>query len=455
MKRILVSILLIASLLADEGLSLKQAEALALVQNKEIRLSEEELSQFYSRRLQSIASCFPKITFSSMYANLQKPQTFLGPLGQSQFTVNQFQLNQPLFSTDLIFEMRASKLYWKSTEANRNISINNALLQVRSLYYLVVLKEISLKVQEEVISYLAQSLEEEGKKYETGSAISFEVNQSKVALNNAISTYHSLLKDFNTACSQLTLALGNDPALNNQINLSEKNLPIESFPELSEKLGLLKQKSAELSQMELPPLTSSKPLFSEEEIQRWIALAKQNRPDIKKSDALMRAAKEEVNYQKGRYFPTVSGFIDYGYYLPLNGLFVPQQKNWASGIQLQWDIFDSFKRELQIKESGHVRASAKIQLEQTRDKTSVEVRNQIYEIEEALFSYLAAYAGLELAGQAMKEAKIRLAAGTIRPLEYRDAVRAYAEAYRQSNQVKYSLIQSYFQLRHDAGIDVH
>ena len=53
----------------------------------------------------------------------------------------------------------------------------------------------------------------------------------------------------------------------------------------------------------------------------------------------------------------------------------------------------------------------------------------------------------------MKEAKIRLTAGTITPLDYRDATRSYAETHRQCDQAKYSLLHSYFQLRHDAGID--
>lgn len=455
----LISIVTFASAYADlSNLSLAQAEALALQQNKDILLSEQEMGQFYSRRLQSIAAWFPQISFGSMYANLQKPQTFLGPFAKPQFIANQFQLNQPLFSTDLFFGMRASKLYWKSTQSDRDIAINGTLFQVRSLYYLVILKELALKVQEEVIGYLTESLQEEQKKYDSGRAVSFEVNQSKVALSNAISAYHILLKELKIARNQLTIALGSDPSLESTIELNEKSLPIESFPELNEKLLLLQEKTQGLSS-KLPGVyllsrANHLSLFSEEEIQKWIALAKKNRPEVVKSSLLVKAAKEEVNYEKGRYLPKISGFIDYGYYLPLNGFFVPQQNNWASGIQLSWNIFDSFRREFQIKEAGFARSAAKISLEQSLDRAEVDVHNQIYQIEEAFFSYLAAYEALLLSEQAMKEAKVRLIAGTITSLEYRDATRSYSEAHRQNDQAKYSLFQSYFELRHDSGIDV-
>lgn len=438
-------------------LSLKQAEAISLQNNKEIQLSDVEIGQFYARRLQSISAWFPKISFDSMYVNLQKPQVILGPLGRGHYTMNQFQLNQPIFSTNLLFNTTLASLYLKSTEINREIAINKTLLQVRALYFLVMLKQTSLKVQQEVINYLSSALNEEQKKYNAGKVTSFEVNQSKVALSNAISGYHGLLKELKAAFSDLTLAIGSDPAQENEIALSEKEIALDTFPELDEKLSLLKEKTLGLAS-NIPPSevlihTTHLSLFTEDEIQKWIALAKLKRPEVKKSKFVLKAARQQVNYERGRYLPEISGFVDYGYYYPYNGLFFPQQKNWASGVKLSWNIFDSFKREFQIKEARFARDFAKIEQQQTLDQTSVAIRNQIYQIEEALFSYTSSVESLILADQGMKEAKIRLAAGTITPLEYRDATRSYAETHRQSDQAKYNLLQAYFQLRHDVGID--
>lgn len=234
-------------------------------------------------------------------------------------------------------------------------------------------------------------------------------------------------------------------------------LSFEEFPELNEKLTLLQEKtqglSSNLPKSDLLAQTTHLSLFSEDEIEKWIALAKLKRPEVKKSQFLVKAARQQVNYQKGKYLPEISGFVDYGYYYPFNGLFFPQQKNWASGVKVTWNIFDSFKREFKVQEAAFARESAKIERQQTIDQSSVDIRNQIYQIEEALFSYLAAFESLTLAEQSMKEAKIRLNAGTISPLEYRDATRSYAETHRQSDQAKYSLLNAYFQLRHDAGID--
>jgi len=440
------------------NLSLEQAENAALSQNKEILFSEQEVLQYRARNLMSIVAWLPNITFDSMYVDMQKQQSaFMNRLPKS-FVMNQIVFNQTLFSTDLIYGLRQARQYLKSTLSDQQIVINDTLLKLRMAYYGVVLSELSLDVQEEVIGYLKESLDDAEKKLEAGKSTSFEVNQSKVDISNANTTYHTLVKNMKMAKNQLILAMGAATDREVEISLSEKTIPIESYPEIVEKLALLQQKGKSLGDS-LPSFRESKKntafsLFTEEEIENWVRQARGRRPEIQKTYQLSKIARDQIRMQQGGYFPKISLFADYGYYKPYNGLFIEQQYNFAGGIKLSWNVFDSFKRELKIKEAQYANFAAGLTVEQVCERSDIAVRDEISQMEEALFAYAASHDAMLLASQAMQEAKVRLSAGTISPLQYRDATRAWAEARRSADEARFAILQAYFQLRHDAGLDV-
>ena len=81
------------------------------------------------------------------------------------------------------------------------------------------------------------------------------------------------------------------------------------------------------------------------------------------------------------------------------------------------------------------------------------IRNDIQQIEEALFVYLTAAANDELAKRVLEEACISLSSGTITDTEYQNATRMAAQADLGREQAEFGYLKSYFQLRHDAGLD--
>lgn len=420
------------------SLSLAEAETIALEKNKEILLSQQLVSQKSFQKFQAISSWLPSVNFTSMYARLQKPQEIF-PLNQeTKYVINQVVVNQPLFSTDLIFGLRSSKLLWKTTQMEERAASALVIFQVREAYYATVLSHLSIQMQEEVIRYLSEALRDEEKKYQVGKSTLFQVNQLKVALNTASSTLHTFTKELKKSQSMLTFALGVDPTVETTVDVSAKEISLSSYPFLEEKLKAIKD-------------GKQGALFSEQEIASWISTAQLECPDLKRSSLLLQAAQEELKTQRGRYLPTVSAFFDYGYYKPFNGMFFKQQYNMSGGILLNWNVFDSFKREFKIKEAAHVRNAAHLNFEKQTHKAYLQVRSSLSQIEEALFSFAAAEESLSLAKQALDEAQVRLSAGGLTPLEYREAMRSYAEANLQSSQLKFDLLLSYFQLLRDTG----
>lgn len=442
--RYLALLLLTSSLFADiSHLSLNEALQIAMQGNKEILIAESEVDVYRARHLQAISAWLPSINFSSMRAKMQDPIRFIHGK-RTTIQNNQFHLSQPVFSSDLIFGLRSAKYYWQSMKADQTMAINDTCYQVRSLYYAVVLKEISLAVQEEIVNYLKGALCDEQIKFEVGRTIDFEVNQIKVALNSAISNYHALMKTRNDAYADLILALGVDPKMGREIHVSETELPFP--PELQPKLQLLQQKTQDLTL-----ITPELSLYSQEEIEKLVFMARQKRPEIKKTEILVEAAREEVRSKKAKYLPTVSAFVDYGYFPPTRGFYFRQENNFVGGFLLNWDIFDSFKREFHIFEASAASKVAGLVRDLQLDKTEIHIRSLVTQIEEALFSYSTAHAGMLLACQAMSDSKVRLSSGTITPLQFREATRSYAESHRQSDEALYVLLHAYFKLQHDTG----
>jgi len=91
----------------------------------------------------------------------------------------------------------------RRSEVDRSGTKNDLLLFVRNYYYSVVLEEAAIQIQKEHIQYLTTALELEQRQFEIGNSTSLEVNQSKVALANAISDFYMTVKKAKNARNAL------------------------------------------------------------------------------------------------------------------------------------------------------------------------------------------------------------------------------------------------------------
>ncbi len=451
MKRYLPIALLFT--LPLSAFTLEEAEHRALKTNVAIQLSEQDVRQYDLRRLQSVLSWLPEVTFGSMYAKLQKSQKISHLQQQNHLFSNQLALTQPIFSPDLLGDLKLSKIAQEGAVTGRDMAINDTLFQVRVLYLDVVLKQKTVDVEKEIVGYLNTSYQDEQKKYTSGSATSFLVSQAKSALSQEITKYYTAVKELGDAKQHFNLALHLDPEETVNLKLDD-SVGIEHYPLLVEKLALLKETvGGDIAQ----PAALEKPLalFSPREIEEWVTLARQNRPELKRSEVFVQAAKEKFHQSKAQYLPKVEAFVDYGYYRPINGQFFRQRNDFAGGVQLSWSLFDSFKREAKVLEISALKKAAGIAFQYESDKVESTIRNDIGQLEEALFVYQNAAEAAEFAGKVLEETKIRLTSGTIVDLNLQNATRLFSEAELQKRQAEFNFLKCYFQLRHDAGVDAH
>jgi outer membrane protein TolC len=448
MKSLLLMCILSLPLAA---LTLQESEQQALESNVAIRLTEQDVSQYNYRHLQSILSWLPNLSFGSMYAALQKPQNISHTQRQRQLFNNQFVLTQPIFSPDLLGDLKLSKIAKQGSLAGREMAINDTLFQVRILYLDVLFTQKAVDVEKQVVTYLTTAYDDQQKKYQAGSGTTFAVSQAKSTLSQEITKYYTAVKAATDAKQQFVLTVHLDPTKIQDLQLDD-SIGINDYPLLQEKLTKLKAViGSDIGQP--TSLDSPFAVFSEGEIHDWVNLARLNRPELKRSHIYVKASEEKSRQSKSQYLPKIEAFADYGYYTPVNGQFFRQKNDFAGGVQLSWSLFDSFKREAKVLEISALKKAAVIAYAYENDKVEVTIRDDIQQIEEALFVYLTALDNAELAKQALNEVCISLSSGTLTDADYQNATRLAAQADLGREQAEFNYLKSYFQLRHDAGLD--
>lgn len=346
-------------------------------------------------------------------------------------------------------------------------TLNELLFEVRRAYYSVVSQEIALTIERDNIDFLSYALEQEQKKLDAGNSTLLEVNQNKVAVANAISLYYSTLKKLKNARNALILTLGIDPLLESKMSLSQKQIPIDGIHELALKLQEIDQQYHYLSR-KIPTVQDfinhidsienarTLTLFSEREILDYIEFALCHRPDLQRSQREIALANQNLKSKEGNYLPKIGGYARYSYNDQNLGPkpFGSERYFWTGGLVLSWNLFDGFLREHEIKEARSIRQSVRINYDKASYLIEVEIRNILYQLEEAIMSYLSSNQAVFVAEQARGQSADKLSFGKIPPLEYRDSANLLLQARNQNNQASYDLIEAYYQLRYATGADV-
>lgn len=452
-------------------LSLTDAEEIALEYNKTLLIAEQSTVQAQERKQQAVSRWFPAIRYRAEFEDIDRKELFFDVFS-SKFTFSHrgyssiFQLDQPIVSTDLIFGLKSAGFEAQVFSYQQANTKNELLRAVRDRYYAVLYYEKALDIERENIDYLAYALQQEQGKLDSGNSTPFEVNQSKVSVANAISLYYATLKNLKNARNSFIITLGIDPLLEPDIHLEERCMPVYRIPELAAKLQELEDQYHYRSDTFPTTLDFTRhidtlenkrqlTLFTPQEVQNYLDLAFSLRPDLLARKLQINVAEQNVNTKFGTYFPKISGFVRYSYNdVDLGTVpFLQERYDLAGGLVLTWNIFDSLLREHEIREARSVRSASRISYDKEWQRIEVEIRNGLYQLEEAMLTFLSSTQAVYVAEQAREQARDKLHFGRIAPLEYRDSVNQLLQARNQQNQASYDLLAAYYQVRYATGID--
>ncbi|MEY4941315.1 MAG: hypothetical protein RIQ93_3050, partial [Verrucomicrobiota bacterium] len=260
--------------------------------------------------------------------------------------------------------------------------INDALLQVRTSFYRVLLAREQIKVQESNLELLQQQLKTATDRYDAGTVSSFEKLRAEVAVANAKAPLITARNDYRLSIEALRQALG----------LTTPSR--ESAQKTPEVLGTL----------EFTP--------QQFDLQASFDAARANRPDLERIAKLAAAREEAVTTARSTYYPNVSAFGGWAFRRGSTNNLGDANNGWLLGVQSQWDIFDGRAtrgRELQARSALE---QTRLGLTEAQLAVDVEVRRAHSGWLEATELAEASARVVEQATEAVRLANARYNAGT-------------------------------------------
>ena len=376
--------LLLMLSLADQGgaaerISLKECIETALKSQPQVRVARENVRAGQGRETQAASPYFPQVTASTGYSENHAPLG--GAFGDSttkSYTTS-LSVNQTLYDfgkTGNSYD--SAKFGTRSLEQEAERVSQEVVLNVKQSYYALLAAKKLVEVAQKTVEQTESHLKQAEAFFRAGSKPRYDVTRAEVEVNNANLGLINARNGVRIKTIALNNAMGIDPGRATEI--------VE----------------------ELPPVPVIPPL------DRAQTDALKDRPDMKRMDADIDAARSRLSAERSNYLPTLSANAAYNWAngtteLGNTGSFAgfpvsPKsdvQNSWNAGIMLTLPLFQGGLT------SGRV-AEAKanlLALEAQRDATKQEV---LLEVNQAYADLEGAAARVEVMQKTLQKARENL-----------------------------------------------
>ena len=369
-----------------EALNLPYALAFALDNNFAIRQAKERIRQQDGVVLEVRGPQIPNV---SAAGNYQRNAVKVGLTGEDRYWSFNITARQTVYAGGgLTANIRGQQLTLDAAVLALQAVINDALLEVRTRFYTVLVDRERIKVQEQNVELLQRQLQDVKNRYEAGTVSNFEVLRAEVALANAKTPLITARNDHRLAIEELRQALG-------FTNATEANLT--KIPEF---LGTLEFTPASF---DLPSALST---------------AHEQRPDLLRLRKLETAAEEGVTVRRAGYLPNVSLFGAYDWKKGVGSNNFPGDRDgWTIGLSSTWSVFDGRATAGRVAQARSLLEQAKLGVAEAQLNVDVEVRRAVSTFQEATELAAASKKVIEQAEEALRLANARYNAGTATQLD--------------------------------------
>jgi outer membrane protein TolC len=366
-----------------ETLDLKTAIVFALENNFAIRQARERIKQQEGVVVEVTAREVPNLSATGAYQANDKS------ISQSTLQTDRaWQIN--LTASQLLYAGGGVRASVKSAKLARDAAlldlqavINDALLQVRTAFYAVLLASEQIRVQESNLELLQQQLKTATDRFEAGTVSSFEKLRAEVSVANAKVPLITARNNYRLAIEALRQSLG-----------FTTNKP-ESLRQIPKFVGTL----------DFTPVNF--------DLQAAFDAAHANRPDLQRLAKLTQSREEGVTTARSGYFPTVSAFGGWQYRGAHTDRFGSQSDDgWLVGVQSQWNIFDGRATAGRVTQARSVLEQTKLALSDAQLGAEVEVRRAYSQWQQATELAEASKLVVGQAEEAVRLANARYSAGT-------------------------------------------
>jgi outer membrane protein len=377
---LLVSAVLCSSVIApehgltEERLSLKDCIDTALKGQPTIRAAQENVRAGQARETQAASPYFPQITASTGYSESHAPLG--GAFGDSttkSYTTS-LSMSQTLYDFGKTGNAHdAAKLGTLSLVRDAERVSQEVVLNVKQSYYALLAAKKLVEVARKTVEQTESHLKQAEAFFRTGSKPRYDVTRAEVEVNNAKLGLINAMNGVRIRTIALNNAIGIDPGRSTEI-------------------------------VEALPAVPSLPTLEQAQID-----ALKNRPDMRKTEADIEAARSRVRAEQSNYLPTLSANAAYNWANgstemgPFLGTMFKGdvQDSWNAGIMLTLPLFQGGLTKGRV---GEARANL-LALEAQRDAMKQSI---LLEVNQAFADLESAAARVEVMEKTLQKARENL-----------------------------------------------
>ncbi len=384
-------------------LSLADALNLTLQQNRTILKSARDLEAAHGVSLQVRAVAIPKLQATGNYSATDRDaleSVFPGQAQARQSWDTGIRIVQSVYEGGRVrSSIRVAKLTREQAILAHQTVIAATLLATRVAYYDILLAAQNIVVRESSVSLLAKELEDQQRRFDSGTVPRFNVLRAEVAVANA---KPALIRAKNN----------HRIAKNNLVNLLGYDLPRDVWEDIHMQLT----DSLEVGDysIELPTAISQ-------------ALSK--RTELGALRKLEKLREEDITSARSGRLPSVQAFAGWGWRNRSFSTDITDSiDGWQVGAQATWNIFDGFQTRGKVVQAKAAHEKSKLELDDTSSQIEIEVRTAysiFIQAREVLESQKKVQ---EQADEALRLAKTRAENGAGTQLDVLNAETALTEA---------------------------
>ncbi len=409
-----------STLTVPERLDLQTAIGFAIEHNYAIRQARERIKQQEGVVLEVSANRIPNVGASGSYQINDQVLSQTQPPSHTGWNLS-VTASQILYAGGGVRSaVRSARLAREAAILDLQAVINDALLQVRTSFYNVLLARERIIVQERNLELLQEQLKTTTDRFEAGTVSSFERLRAEVAVANAKTPLITARNDYRLAIESLRQALGFNGASGDSTHV----------PDI---IGTLDYSPVDF------------------DLQAAFSSARANRPDLQRLAKLTDAQEESITTARSGYYPTVSAFG--GYQLRKGGTnnFGDSRDGWLAGVQADWNIFDGRATRGRLIQARSAAEQVRLTLNEAELAADVEVRRAYSSWQEANELAEVSRRVVEQAEEAVRLANARYNAGTGTQLDVLQAQVELTTARTNQVQAYYSYNVAVADLRRAMG----
>ncbi len=416
-------------------LTLDTAIAMALTQNRDLLIAEQDRLKADAQVGEAQSGAFPQINIGGQYSrNIKKqvmfipPGSFINPTDETMmFTIgsdNSYQmaaqLVQPLFNRKVGVALQVAKTWRELTDQSYKATEQDVRRQVKKSFYLVLLAKKLVEANQQGLEVVKANYENVQAQFRNGVAAEFDLLRAEVQQANTEPLVISAENNYQLAMNALKNLL---------------SIPLER--------PILVQ--GDLNYEQIP----------ETVLQQARESALASNPQIKQIRLQESLLKKNIIIEKAASFPTLSMVGGYSW-LSQDNTYKFSQYKWANtlnlGLSLSYPLFDGFRTKKRVQQ-------ATIDLNKvhyTRIKYEEAINMQIQATELKMIEARKRISGqeknIEQAQKAVRIAQTRFKSGVGTQLELLDAQVAMTRSQTNLAQALYDYLVAKAEWQFTAGI---